>query len=858
VTQSIEKLRLVEQNTLKEGISMTAESCPVVLRRSASLSSRSELVQPWLVFLCLIVFAAATATAQTTTVQFADNVTAPGGGIVLTGSGINPATGQHYRHFWGGDEILGLCRYDPDLDSPGPYTVNRNTCINFVGSVQFKPGVMALDATTNTIYAPNITATAGEVYRMHFRPDSDGGHGIVDPINIEVLMSNGGGGGKKGNSNGCATNLVAPAWTSIGPDGNLYTASLRSGAVVRVVSPLTNPLPCSNVQNDVINSPDGRKNFGLGWIGHDLYGGDGFSAWVLHNADQCFTAANNFQTCTALNILAGQVPVPVAMVGDQQYPNLDGKNLYYTNGAVIDKVTVTPVGTVVNTSYAVNFNLAMGLALDTFNPAAEVLFVGDDPSEGNLPQSGHWWEVLPTAPTLQIPGAPVNVTATTGNAQATVSWQPAGDGQPISSYTVHNSSASNGILVPDVTVGPDPGTTIVPTSAVVTGLTNGVTYQFEVAATNSAGTSAYSAPSNSVTPFAPTVPATPTNVSAVAGDSSASVAWTGSASDGGSPITGYTVTALVGGAPSGITTSACANCTGVTVSGLTDGTTYTFTVHATNAIGDSAESAQSNAVTPSLSAAPPDVSVTDAGPASIISGANATYTIKVNNTTTSTVPSVSLSDSWPTSGATFISVSPSQGTCASATGSISCNLGALASSGSATVTVVLQLTAQTTNTASASMRDAAGNPLTDPTPADDTASATTSIAAPSTTTDVQVTGSAQNGGPAVGTADSYTWQIKNNQKAVANAVVFTTNLPPSLQFSSASTSLGTCSTPAPGTPGGTVTCNLSALNGGETMTVTINVTVTQAGSVADTGVASFTGTDTNPANNSFTVTINPK
>jgi uncharacterized repeat protein (TIGR01451 family) len=191
-------------------------------------------------------------------------------------------------------------------------------------------------------------------------------------------------------------------------------------------------------------------------------------------------------------------------------------------------------------------------------------------------------------------------------------------------------------------------------------------------------------------------------------------------------------------------------------------------------------------------------------------------------------------------------------------GSVSCNLGSIAGSGSATVTLVLQLTTQTTNTATGSMKDSAGNPLTDPTPADDTAASTTSISAPTTTTDIQVTGSAQNGGPAVGTADTYTWQIRNNQKTDANAVVFTTNLPPSLQFASASTSLGTCSTPAPGAAGGTVTCNASVLSGGSTMTVTVNVIATQAGSIADTGVASFTGTDTNPANNSFTVTINPK
>jgi hypothetical protein len=42
------------------------------------------------------------------------------------------------------------------------------------------------------------------------------------------------------------------------------------------------------------------------------------------------------------------------------------------------------------------------------------------------------------------------------------------------------------------------------------------------------------------------------------------------------------------------------------------------------------------------------------------------------------------------------------------------------------------------------------------------------------------------------------------------------------------------------------------------MIVTENVTVTQPGSLATTGTASFSGTDTNPANNSFTVTLNAK
>ena len=64
-----------------------------------------------------------------------------------------------------------------------------------------------------------------------------------------------------------------------------------------------------------------------------------------------------------------------------------------------------------------------------------------------------------------------------------------------------------------------------------------------------------------------TVPGAPTGVLATAGDASAVVSWAAPASDGGSGISGYTVTAAPGGATA--TTTA-------TVTGLTNGTPYTF------------------------------------------------------------------------------------------------------------------------------------------------------------------------------------------------------------------------------------------------------------------------------------------
>ncbi|MBF0479138.1 MAG: fibronectin type III domain-containing protein [Candidatus Omnitrophica bacterium] len=188
---------------------------------------------------------------------------------------------------------------------------------------------------------------------------------------------------------------------------------------------------------------------------------------------------------------------------------------------------------------------------------------------------------------VTVPGAPTAASAVAGNAQATVSFTaPASNGGSV--ITGYTATSNPGGIVGVGTTNAAP--------IVVTGLTNGTAYTFTVTATNAIGTSAASAPTNSVTPLAPaTVPGAPTAASAVAGNAQATVSFTAPASNGGSVITGYTATSN----PGGIVGVGTTNAAPIVVTGLTNGTAYTFTVTATNAIGTSAASAATNSVTPS-------------------------------------------------------------------------------------------------------------------------------------------------------------------------------------------------------------------------------------------------------------------
>ncbi len=181
------------------------------------------------------------------------------------------------------------------------------------------------------------------------------------------------------------------------------------------------------------------------------------------------------------------------------------------------------------------------------------------------------------------PGAPSSVTAVAGNRSATVSWTaPASNGNtPIQSYSV---IASPG----DATVS---GLPTGSTHAFVSGLDAGTSYVFTVVATNTVGDSPASSASNPVTVFAN--PGAPTGVSATRGDGQVSLSWNPPADTGGVPISRYLIT---GSPQPAIPIEVPAPATQTSITGLTNGVRYVFTVVADN--GAQGAGAPSNAVTP--------------------------------------------------------------------------------------------------------------------------------------------------------------------------------------------------------------------------------------------------------------------
>lgn len=323
------------------------------------------------------------------------------------------------------------------------------------------------------------------------------------------------------------------------------------------------------------------------------------------------------------------------------------------------------------------------------------------------------------------------------------------------------------------------------------------------------------------------------------------------------------VTFLSATAPSGVTCSTANNSVTCTLGSVNVGAsvqvtllvtpdvtgTLSNTATATTSVGETNPGNNTVTITTTSQAAPSPadlvVVMTD-NPDPVVPGQLLTYTISVTNNGSNPANNTVLTDTLP-SGVNLISASgPSGSTCSQTGNTVSCTLGTLAAGASATVTLLVTPTAVGTITNTATATTASG----DANPGNNTDSESTTVQAAANPADLAVTKTANPSSVFPGQVLTYTVTVTNNGPSTATATTLVDVLPPGVVFLSATSPAGTSCVQS----SGVVNCSLGNLGAGVSSQVTINVTPLQPGSITNTATATTSAGESNPGNNSASVT----
>ena len=245
-----------------------------------------------------------------------------------------------------------------------------------------------------------------------------------------------------------------------------------------------------------------------------------------------------------------------------------------------------------------------------------------------------------------------------------------------------------------------------------------------------------------------------------------------------------------------------------------------------------------------------DVSLTKtASPTTVAPGNNVTYTLTAANAGPSVASAVKITDVLPTGMSYVSAAAPAGTTCTESSGTITCQANSLAVGASIPITIVAKVAASTpsgqlVNTGRVS------STTTDPNAANNTASATVTVAPQA---DLQVVKTALTNPVVAGQQVRFSIKITNNGPSDAANVTLNDPSTTGLAFVSSTTSQGSCS----GT--GTVNCQIGTIAAGASVTVTTTYLVAADRQAAMTNTATATSdtADPNQGNNTGSVTVTP-
>jgi len=343
-------------------------------------------------------------------------------------------------------------------------------------------------------------------------------------------------------------------------------------------------------------------------------GGSGVSPFA---ADAYYSAGSSFSSAAAINVTGVTNAAPAATYQDVRwnsafnytFPNLKANTGFVVRLHFVEltwtaagqrKFNVAINGTNVLSAFdifaAAGQNKALVREFNATSNASGQIVVAFSQGGADNPSVAAIEIVAPSS----VPAAPTGLTASAGNGQVSLSWTASSGA---TSYNVYRGTAAGAENATPIVTG------LTGTGYTDSGLTNGTTYYYKVAAVNLAGTSAQSAEASAKPVVA--VPAAPTGLTANAGNAQVSLSWT--ASSGATSYSVYRGTSAGGESATAIVTGLTG--TSYTNTGLTNGTAYYYKVAAVNASGTSAQSNEASATPNSVSSNAPVVRINAGGSA---------------------------------------------------------------------------------------------------------------------------------------------------------------------------------------------------------------------------------------------------